>query len=236
MTRGTPGTTLYRAYLDRCGRLGFHGMDATETTDEPDPRAVAAERLTFFADAVIAIAITLLALDLYPPTGRTNHLVLQSMYDHRDEYISFVISFYVIGFYWMHHHKVFRYVTVLGGRLVFLTLLWLFVLVLTPFATRVLSGEGGFQVRFVFYAVVQALAGLVWLLMVFEIQRHGLHRADTPRDLFKNAYFGTGGLAAGFLLSIPFAFFLSDYAYDLWIVVPIAAALVRRRFFKTAER
>ncbi|MEV6846469.1 TMEM175 family protein [Actinoplanes sp. NPDC051411] len=208
-------------------------MDAREiTTDEPDPRAIAAERLTFFADAVIAIAITLLALELPVPTGNTNHLVLHSLSANRGEYISFVISFYVIGFYWAHHHKVFRYVTVLGGRLVFLTLLWLFMLVLTPFATRMLSGDGGFQVRFVFYAIVQALAGLVWLLMVLQIQRNRLYRADTPPDLFKNAYFGTGGLAAGFLLSIPFAFFLSDYAYDLWIAVPIATALVGRRFFK----
>jgi uncharacterized membrane protein len=205
-------------------------MDAREIADEPDPRAVAAERLTFFADAVIAIAITLLALELSAPQGRTNHEVLHSMYEHRDEYISFVISFYVIGFYWAHHHKVFRYMTVLGGRLVFLTLLWLFVLVLTPFATRVLSGDGGFQVRFVFYAIVQAVAGLLWVLMVFEIQRNRIYRMETPPDLFRNAYFGTGGLAAGFLLSIPFAFFAPDYAYDFWIVVPIATALIRRRF------
>jgi hypothetical protein len=80
---------------------------------------------------------------------------------------------------------------------------------------------------------VQALAGLVWVLMVLQIHRHRLYRGDTPPDLFKNAYFGSGGLAAGFLLSIPFAFFAPDYAYDLWIVVPIATALVRRRFFKT---
>jgi uncharacterized membrane protein len=203
-------------------------MDALEVTGEPDPRAVAAERLTFFADAVIAIAITLLALELYVPDGHTNHEVLHQMYLHRDEYISFVISFYVIGFYWAHHHKVFRYVTVLGGRLVFLTLLWLFVLVLTPFATRVLSGDGAFQVRFVFYAIVQALAGLLWVLMVLQIQRHRLYRADTPTDLFGNAYIGTGGLAAGFLVSIPFAFIGPDYAYDFWIVIPVATALARR--------
>jgi hypothetical protein len=84
----------------------------------------------------------------------------------------------------------------------------------------------------VLYALVQMLAGLVWVMMVFEIQRQKLYRSDTPPDLFRNAYFGTGGLAAGFLVSIPFAFFLPDYAYDFWIVVPIATALVRRRFFK----
>jgi uncharacterized membrane protein len=208
-------------------------MDASEiTTDGPDPRAIAAERLTFFADAVIAIAITLLALDLGAPEGNTNQAVLHSAWEHRGEYISFVISFYVIGFYWAHHHKVFRFVTVLAGRLVFLTLLWLFLLVLTPFATRVWSGSET-PVAFVFYAFVQALAGLVWLLMVRQIQRHRIYRADTPPDLFRNAYFGTGGLAAGFLLSIPVAFFAPDQAYDLWILVPIATALISRRFFRS---
>lgn len=202
-------------------------MDAREITDEPDPRAVAAERLTFFADAVIAIAITLLALELHAPEGNTNREFLHSAYVDRGEYISFVISFYVIGFYWAHHHKVFRYVTVLGGRLVGLTLLWLFLLVLTPFATRVLSGGGAFQARFVLYASIQALAGLVWVLMVVEIQRNRIYRADTPPDLFANAYFGTGALAAGFLLSIPFAFF-TGRAYDFWIAVPVVTAVVRK--------
>ncbi len=206
-------------------------MDLPETIVEPDPRAVAAERLTFFADAVIAIAMTLLALELYVPVGDTNRALLHGMYEHRDEYISFVISFYVIGTYWAHHHKVFRYVTVLGGRLVFLSLFWLFLLVLTPFATRVLSGGGAFQVRFVLYAGIQALAGLVWLLMVAQIQRNRLYRPGTPSDLFANAYFGSGALAAGFLLSIPFAF-ITENAYDFWFVVPIGIAVVRRALLR----
>lgn len=209
-------------------------MEAREI-NETDPRAVAAERLTFFADAVIAIAITLLALELPVPGAHTNDQLLSLMYSQRDEYIAFVISFYVIGNYWVHHHKVFRYVTVLGGRLVALTLLWLFLLVLTPFATRVLSGDGAFQARFTIYAAVQGLAGLVWVLMVAEIQRNQLYRPDTPHDLFDNAYVGSGSFAAGFLISIPFAFF-TGYAYDFWFAVPIGAALVRKLLRRRAAR
>jgi uncharacterized membrane protein len=197
-------------------------------TGEPDPRAVAAERLTFFADAVIAIAITLLALDLWVPEGTTNRELLHSAYVHRADYIGFLISFYVIGAHWSGHHRVFRYVTRLGGRLSILTLLWLLMQVVTPFATRVLTGEGAFQTRFILYAVVQALAGLFFLLMVRQIQVHRLYRSDIPKDRFADAYFGTGSMAAAFLISIPLAF-VTEYAYDVWIVVPIVVGLARRR-------
>jgi hypothetical protein len=53
--------------------------------------------------------------------------------------------------------------------------------VITPFATRVLIGEGGFQVRFIFYALVQANAALTFMLMVRELRRHDLLRAERRR-------------------------------------------------------
>lgn len=210
-------------------------LGAAAGLGEPDPRAVAAERLTFFVDAVVAIAITLLALDLGVPEGDTNHDLLNSMYANRETYIGFLISFYVIGTHWANHHKIARYVTRLGGRLTLVTMLWLFTLVVTPFATRVLSGgDGGFQVRFILYAAVQALSGFFYLLVVRQIQVHRLYRPDTPPDIFGNAYFGSGALAVGFLVSIPVAFH-TTYAYDCWIAFPIAIALARHLYQRRAK-
>lgn len=48
----------------------------------------------------------------------------------------------------------------------------LLMMVITPFATRVLSGDGGFAVRFTFYALVQVTAAVCLLLMAREIARH----------------------------------------------------------------
>ena len=208
-------------------------MDASPTDDlaatEPDPRAIAAERLTFFADAVIAIAITLLALELPDlPEVAGNRDLLHAVSAERGVFIAFLISFYVIGMHWSSHHRVFRYVTRLGGRLSVLSMLWLLMQVVTPYATKVLSGDGAFQFRFVLYAGVQALSGLLFVLMVREIQAHHLYRADTPKELFRNAYFGSGSLAAGFLLSIPLSFVSQTLAYDAWIVIPVGTAVIRR--------
>jgi uncharacterized membrane protein len=183
-------------------------------------RAVAAERLTFFADAVIAIAITLLALELPLPDGTRNRALLHAAAEHRDEYVAFLISFAVIGAHWSGHHRVFRWVETLGGRLVSLTLRWLLLLVVTPYATRVLNGEGAFETRFVFYASVQALTGVLFAMMVREIRRHRLHRPGMPRSAFAHAYLAGLSISAGFLVSIPLAF-VTHYAYACWIVVPV---------------
>jgi uncharacterized membrane protein len=201
-----------------------------DTVDAYEVRAAAVERLTFFADAVVAIAITLLALDLPTPTGITNHQVLKFVGEHRDVYLAFLISFAVIGAHWRGHHRVFRYVTTLGGRLPQLTLIWLLTQVITPFATRVLTGDGAFQVRFIFYAGVQALAGVLFLLMIREIRRCGLTREDTPPRMLRQSSMQTAVLAAAFLVSIPVSF-LSEWAYACWIIIPVGgfAARIRSR-------
>ena len=138
---------------------------------------VAAERMIFFADAVVAIAITLLVFGLPLPRGTSNSQLLHSLWDYRSEYLAFLISFVVIGNHWAVHRRLFRYVVRLGGHVSGLNMTWLLMMVITPFATRVLSGDGGFAVRLTFYALVQVTAAVCLLLMAREIARHGMaHR------------------------------------------------------------
>jgi uncharacterized membrane protein len=205
-------------------------------SDEPslEVRAAAAERLTFFADAVIAIAITLLALDLYVPMRSehpTNLQLLQDARDHYEDYLAFVVSFMVIGQHWRGHHWLFRYVTKLGGSLAQLTLFWLLMQVITPFATRVLTGDGAFEARFIFYAGVQAVTGMLFLLIVREISRGDLLRPDTPPGVLHDVRRRSTTILIGFLISIPACFLIGRWAYFLWALgIPISLLLrfVRR--------
>jgi hypothetical protein len=85
---------------------------------EREMEFAAVERLMFFSDAVIAIALTLLALQLPIPGGTEDvdsisiSEMLRDARRHIDDYIAFLISFVVIAAHWRIHHRVFRYVRV----------------------------------------------------------------------------------------------------------------------------
>ncbi|HEU5156739.1 MAG TPA: TMEM175 family protein [Streptosporangiaceae bacterium] len=199
--------------------------DETVRAERAEVDLLAAERLTFFSDAVVAIAITLLALGLPVPRGATNAELLRAAGDYLDDYLAFLISFAVIGSHWFAHHRTFRYVTRLDGRLGKWNMLWLLMIITTPFATRVLTSEGAFESRFIFYAAVQVLAGLFSLLMIREIARHGLLRASAPPDLIR-VYRGRAAAVMGaFAISIPIAL-VTRWAYLCWAALPVFMSVV----------
>ncbi|MGW4521676.1 TMEM175 family protein [Amycolatopsis sp. NPDC004378] len=202
-------------------------VTSDEDTVDSEVRGMAAERLTFFSDAVVAIAITLLALELPLPEGATSAELLRSLGTHQSEYISFLISFVVIGGHWRAHHRLFHHVTTVGGGLLHLTFGWLLMMVLMPFATKVIAEDGGFEFRFVLYALVQVVALVLFLVMVRQIQRHRLYRADTPPELFGEFYRGVGTMVVAFAASIPVAF-VTQWAYACWIVIPVVGNLLFR--------
>jgi uncharacterized membrane protein len=187
----------------------------------------AADRLTFFSDAVVAIAITLLALELPVPQGATNADVLHEVDTYFSEYLAFFISFAVISAHWFGHHRVFRYAKSVSPAVRRWNMLWLLMIVLTPFAARVIAGDGAFQFRFILYASVQAFAGLFFLLAVRALAKHGDLNPLAPAELVANSYQRLGSVTLMFLVSIPISFF-THYAYVCWMAIPLVGALFRR--------
>jgi uncharacterized membrane protein len=199
----------------------------------PDPAQVdleAAQRLTFFSDAIVAIAITLLALDLPVPEGGTASAVLRSLDDHQYDYLAFVIGFLVVATHWTGHHQVFRWLVGVRPRLVTLSLAWLLLIVLTPFLTRVLT-EGDLDiVRFGMFAVAQALLQLVFAAMVSLAVREGLFAPGTPPSMTARPWNDAAGGALGFLVSVPLFPLVGRWAFVLWAAVPVLyGRLVTRR-------
>ena len=101
------------------------------------------ERLILFSDAVFAIAITLLALEIkVPPIDRhiaTDEMLLESLDELMPKLVGFLISFFFIGLYWTIHHRMFGYVVNYTRRLLWLNLFFLLAVVLMPFSTAFYS-------------------------------------------------------------------------------------------------
>ena len=188
----------------------------------------AAERLTFFSDAVVAIAITLLAIDLPVPEGNSVEELLSALRAHSYEYLAFVISFLVIANHWTIHHRVFGWVRRVDGAVIRLNLFWLLLVVVNPFLTRVLTEGDSNILRFGMYATAQALMMLALAAMIAILARKHWFAADAPADLNGHGYVRSLLGVATFVVSVPAYLLIGQWAFAIWAVGPILGGYLLR--------
>ena len=138
------------------------------------------ERTMFFSDAVFAIAMTLLAVDIKAPDVPAGQLG-QAILDQRPEFFAYALSFAVAGAYWLSHHRLFRLLKGFTGGLQRLNLLLLFFVALLAYATDMLALHDDTSLGVVVYALALGLIGSVNTLMWSYCRRHGLFRDDVNR-------------------------------------------------------
>jgi len=136
------------------------------------------ERLVFFSDAVFAIAITLLVLDLRLPGDGRGVFDLTPMIP---KLIGFGVSFWVIGLYWLSHHRLFGALQAEDSAVRVVNLMFLAGIVFLPFPTSVIAeySTTGDSVRF--YALCLAGAGLLLTALILVARRPSLLRPGQTR-------------------------------------------------------
>lgn len=132
------------------------------------------ERLTFFSDAVFAIAMTLLVVEVKLPhvtvaddLGLANALLALT-----PAYIGFLVSFLVLGRFWIGHHTLMAVLDRSSLRLVRTNLVMLLAVAFMPFPTVVVSQYGGLRVGIGLYAG--------WLLLLGLLNRRLIDVAADP--------------------------------------------------------
>ncbi|MGZ3588416.1 MAG: TMEM175 family protein [Candidatus Limnocylindrales bacterium] len=134
------------------------------------------ERLAFFSDAVFAIALTLLAIDLrlpaLPPISTSDELVraLGAMWP---QLYSFSLSFFVITLFWIGHYRTFQFLRQADPAFILLNLVLLFFVVLLPFPTAVLGEHSDLVAAVAFYGVLTGATALVSTGLFFYAWRFG---------------------------------------------------------------
>jgi uncharacterized membrane protein len=181
---------------------------------------------------VVAIAITLLAIDLPVPSGATAGAFWSSAREHDGVYLSFLISFLTIAVAWSHHHDAFKYARRTDAWLRNATLIWLLMIILIPFATKLLTGQGHdtlsvHALRWGFYALLQTVEAAALFAMTRHLASHDLDAEDAAGRAGAGSGWQTWGSILGFGLSIP-VFFATTYGWVLWIVMPILVSRVGR--------
>ncbi len=99
------------------------------------------KRMEAFSDGVMAIAITLLVLDLVVPARDQLHgrSLLSALGAEWPSYLAYVVSFLVIGIIWVNHHAMFTRVRRVDRWVLFANLALLLVVSAIPFPTRLLA-------------------------------------------------------------------------------------------------
>ncbi|MES2442179.1 MAG: TMEM175 family protein [Pseudomonadota bacterium] len=126
------------------------------------------ERLTFFSDAVFAIAITLLVIEVRVPEVHpfSEAGLRQALLGLTPKYAGFVVSFFVIGRFWIGHHRLFGMLRRADNKLIFANLLLLLGIAFMPFPTAVFSDYVGSITSTMLYAGWLVVAGLFnWRLI-----------------------------------------------------------------------
>jgi uncharacterized membrane protein len=184
------------------------------------------ERLIFFSDAVFAIAITLLILEIRLPESAgesSDSALLQQLFGIWHKYLAYLITFFVIGSFWTAHHRKFRYIIGYDTKLLFLNLLMLMVVAFMPFPSSIIA-EYSNRTATIFYAATMILASL-FALAIWSYASHNnrLINAQMNQTQRRREFAKPVATAAVFLLSIGIAFINPDLARLTWaLILPIS--------------
>jgi len=126
------------------------------------------ERIAFFSDAVFAIAITLLVIDLRLPhfAEFDDKALLNAMLNLIPQYVGFFVSFFVTGRFWIGHHQLFTLIDHADDAFIWRNLLLLLAIAFMPFPTAIVGEFAGLRSGVCFYALWLAFAGWMNLRLV----------------------------------------------------------------------
>ncbi len=142
-------------------------------------------RLIAFSDGIFAVAITLLVLAIALPdlgNQQTDPNLQSHLLAAIPSVISFVISFLVVGIFWLSHHRLFQLIEDYGRPTLYANLFFLMTICFIPFPTGIVTHYGQLTTALVFYAASMALAGLSLALLWWVAVIRPAKRQTTPPD------------------------------------------------------
>ena len=192
--------------------------------DDEDPNA----RLLALSDGVIAVAITLLVLDIRLPEGfgtLDDAGLWAALVALWPRLLAYLLSFYVIANFWLSHRSKFNHIVKTDGRLMWINMLFLLTVGLVPFTTNLIAESGGTLATMIYAAMMVvsglALAGIWEYAAVNKLIDPKLTKEERREHLQATLL-----TSLVFAVSIPLSVVHADTAKYFWIALwPAGIAL-----------
>lgn len=196
------------------------------------------ERILFFSDAVIAIAMTLLIIEIKAPHSEDHSAkeVHENLVALVPKFISFLISFFVIAIYWKAHHHLFGFVTGYTDTLIWINILFLLSIVIMPFSSAFYSENFKLVIPYTIYCSNIFVTGILncWMIRYVSSSKH--HVAVVSGDRNWRRYHTLRSLVAPviFLLSMLLSFYSIGISRLCFILIFPVIYLLNHQFKKSA--
>lgn len=200
----------------------------------------ALERLILFSDAVFAIAITLLVIELRLPEMKEDSSagLRESLAHMIPHFFSFFMSFFIIGIYWVAHHRTFTYVINYDYRLLWYNLFLLCFIALMPFSSSIYGVHGNLDAAFYFYTANISMVALFNFLIYHHIAKADKHLSKGLENPRRVRYYKLRAWAvpACFVIGVLFTLLIPERGWALMlsrfspILIWPLMVILRKRF------
>ena len=197
-------------------------------------RQIRLEHVISFADAIFAFSITFMAISIHIPNLAQNlsqAQVINRLLESLPEFEIYVISFFAIGIYWIAYHQTFNHIIGSHSIITWLTLVFLFFITLIPLATNLQLGYGSYQILFVLYALVLAIAGSLLTITWLYATKNKLIDDNLTQIEIRNISLESIIPPFVFLLSILVSVIDLQIAYYFWIVITPAKVILCKKYY-----
>lgn len=189
-------------------------------------------RVLAFSDGLFAIAMTLLivavAVPHIAPEDSINQLA-DALNDLSSAFVSFFISFAVIGRYWLAHHQFISLLDRMDQAFIGLNLVYLAFIAFLPFPTALLGEYFSNPLSIVIYAVSVGLVSGMEVVLFRHAYRRQLLRRQPTADVYRYGVIASLSPLLFFAISIPVAFANTSIAVLIWfLTIPFGRMLDRR--------
>lgn len=191
-------------------------------------------RVINFSDAVFAFAATLLVLKIDLPQLSGNVVgsqVISSLISLWPQYLANLISFLVIGYYWIHHHAIFGLLKRFNSTIVWINLFFLICVSFIPFPVDLYGDFPNVPEVVVFYSFSLAVVGytlaIVWLYACYK--NRFIDKSMSKRRVHYYT-FRIFVAPVVFTLAIPLVYIHPAAAQLSWLLVIVGVVLVNKKF------